>query len=198
MSEYSELKHLADAATQGKWCTDGARQVMSAESDQLNSGFVIVDCQGPDNLKNAAFIAAANPAAILALVAEIDQLKGLMPDWPPRPPDGEGLPRYGLRWNGPQQPLAVPMNDGYWTPWHLAHQLKAEVDSLTREADRQYTTIEAYRKDAERYRWLCERFGVTKLPCAIERIIDGDVYVADGKAAVDVAIDAAMSQGEQP
>lgn len=32
-------------------------------------------------------------------------------------------------------------------------QLKAEVDSLTREADRQYTTIEAYRKDAERWRF---------------------------------------------
>ncbi|KGU87250.1 hypothetical protein N005_01475 [Pseudomonas mediterranea CFBP 5447] len=65
-----------------------------------------------------------------ALLAERDQLKGLVPGYPPRPPDGEGLPRYGLRWNGPQQPLAVPMNDGYWTPWHLAHQLKAENEVL--------------------------------------------------------------------
>lgn len=30
------------------------------------------------------------------------------------------LPRYGIRWNGPQGPIAVPMPDGYWTPWHLA------------------------------------------------------------------------------
>ncbi|WP_433860676.1 hypothetical protein [Pseudomonas thivervalensis] len=130
MTDYTELRRLAEAATKSKWCTDGERQVMSAESDQLNSGFVIVDCQGPDNLKNAALIAAANPAAILGLLAEIDQLKGLVPGWPPRPPAGEGLPRYGLRWNGPQQPLAVPMADGYWTPWHLADRLKAEIETI--------------------------------------------------------------------
>ncbi|WP_085631482.1 hypothetical protein [Pseudomonas sp. R16(2017)] len=73
-------------------------------------------------------------------------------------------------------------------------QLKAEVDSLTREADRQYTTIEAYRKDAERYRWLSDKFGITNLPCAVERILGGDVYVADGKASIDAAIDAAMKE----
>lgn len=72
---------------------------------------------------------------VLALLAEIDQLKGIQPGFPPRPPEDEGLPRYGLRWNGPQQPLATPMDDGYWTPWHLADEL---------------------RKDAERYRWLRE------------------------------------------
>ena len=33
---------------------------------------------------------------------------------------GGGLPRYGLRWDGPDQPVAVPMDDGYWTPFHLA------------------------------------------------------------------------------
>ncbi len=45
------------------------------------------------------------------------------------------------------------------------------------------------REDAERYRWLCDKFGITKLPCALERIIAGDVYVADGKAGIDEAID---------
>lgn len=76
MGDYTELKRLAEAATKSKWCTDGWRQVMSAESDQLNSGFVIVDCQGPDNLKNAEFVAAANPAAVLALIAENERLAG--------------------------------------------------------------------------------------------------------------------------
>lgn len=57
---------------------------------------------------------------------------------------------------------------------------------------------ESLRKDAERYRWLCDRFGVTKLPCAVERILAGDVYVADGKPGVDGAIDAAMSKEAQP
>lgn len=30
------------------------------------------------------------------------------------------LPRYGLRWTGPDQFVCEPMPDGYWTPWHLA------------------------------------------------------------------------------
>lgn len=51
---------------------------------------------------------------------EIERLRGLKPELPPRPPDGGGLPRYGLRWNGPHEPVAVPMDDGFWTPWHLA------------------------------------------------------------------------------
>lgn len=54
------------------------------------------------------------------LEATCETLRGLKPDCPPRPPEGEGLPRYGLRWNGPSQPISVPMDDGYWTPWHLA------------------------------------------------------------------------------
>lgn len=49
----------------------------------------------------------------------------LRPELPPRPPDGSGLPRYGLRWNGPTSPLSVPMDTGYWTPWHLAAPLAA-------------------------------------------------------------------------
>jgi hypothetical protein len=44
------------------------------------------------------------------------------PCLPPRPPEGEGLPRYGIQWNGPKSPLSVVMDDGYWTPWHLANQ----------------------------------------------------------------------------
>lgn len=62
-----------------------------------------------------------------ALRAEVERLKGLQPGLPPFPPEGEGLPRYGLRWNGPQQPLATPMDDGYWTPWHLADALLASA-----------------------------------------------------------------------
>lgn len=46
--------------------------------------------------------------------------------------------------------------------------------------------------DAARYRWLCDKFGITKLPCAIERIIEGS-YVPDGKKAIDAAIDAAIA-----
>ena len=59
-------------------------------------------------------------AQIEQLQAECKTLRGLTPEPPPRPPEGEALPRYGIRWNGPGLPLSVPMDDGYWTPWHLA------------------------------------------------------------------------------
>lgn len=74
-------------------------------------------------------------AQLIEVKAENERLKGLQPGYPPRPPDGEGLPRYGLRWNGPQQPLAVPITDGYWTPWHLADQLKADSEALRKDLE---------------------------------------------------------------
>ena len=63
---------------------------------------------------------------------QVETFQGLKPAMPPRPPTGEGLPRYGLRWNGPSQPLSVPMDDGYWTPWHLA---QGECEKLREDAE---------------------------------------------------------------
>ena len=74
MSDYTELKALAEAATAGRWTTDGDCDVMSADSDQLNMGYLIGQCHGPDSRKNAQYIAAANPAAVLALIAEVERL----------------------------------------------------------------------------------------------------------------------------
>ena len=110
-----------------------------------------------------------------AMFAENERLIGLRPEPPPRPPEGEGLPRYGLRWNGPQQPLATPMDDGYWTPWHLANEL---------------------RKDAERYQWLRSR--------DLETISHGGVFAGItpqnmvlNEETLDEAIDAAMAKEVQ-
>ncbi|MCO7610951.1 Lar family restriction alleviation protein [Pseudomonas chlororaphis] len=112
----------------------------------------------------------------LALLAQLEQLRGLRPAIPPRPPEGNGLPRYGLRWNGPQQPLATPMDDGYWTPWHLANEL---------------------RKDAERYQWLRSR--------DLETISHGGVFagltpqnMVLNEETLDEAVDAAMAKEVQP
>ena len=69
------------------------------------------------------------------LRAECENLRGLMPEMPPRPPDGDGLPRYGLRWNGPGVPLSVPMDDGYWTPWHLAAAVSVAAGSVAVKAE---------------------------------------------------------------
>ena len=64
---------------------------------------------------------------------EAKRLRGLQPELPPRAPEGEGLPRYGLRWDGPNQPVVVPMDDGYWTPFHLAAvELRASSASASR------------------------------------------------------------------
>lgn len=68
------------------------------------------------------------------LRAEVERLRGAKPELPPRQPDGKGLPRYGLRWNGPVEPIAVPMDDGYWTPWHLA-----DAETRRGEIEREHT-----------------------------------------------------------
>jgi len=39
------------------------------------------------------------------------------------------LERYGIEWTGPKTPIAVPMSDGYWTSYHLAHERIAELES---------------------------------------------------------------------
>ena len=73
---------------------------------------------------------------------DIERLRGVTPEVPPRPTEGNGLPRYGLRWNGPHEPVSVPMDDGYWTPWHLADLLRAQL-------------VEA-QKDEQRLDWIIE------------------------------------------
>ena len=99
------------------------------------------------------------------LVAEIERLKGITPALPPRPPEGDGLPRYGLRWNGPSQPLAVPMGDGYWTPWHLASKAVDDyTDMLSRTSlecgerldamEKQLSERDALLRDAVKTPWL--------------------------------------------
>lgn len=37
------------------------------------------------------------------------------------------MQRYGIRWDGPTNPISVEMPDGYWTPWHIAN---AEIEAL--------------------------------------------------------------------
>lgn len=69
------LKSIALMATKSRWCTDGLNEVMSAESDQLNDGYIIADCQGPDRLKNAKYLAAASPAVVLELLGQIEHLE---------------------------------------------------------------------------------------------------------------------------
>ncbi len=63
-----------------------------------------------------------------ALAAQVEKLKGAKPALPPFPQQGgSGMPRYGIRWNGEYDPISVPMDDGYWTPYHLVEQQLTEI-----------------------------------------------------------------------
>jgi hypothetical protein len=92
---------------------------------------------------DAAFFANAR-ADMSRLLDEVERLRGIQPELPPRPPMGsdsdEGMPRYGLRWNGPKDPVSVPMPDGYWTPYYLAQY---EVSLLRKDLDDACKQIQA-------------------------------------------------------
>jgi len=48
---------------------------------------------------------------------------------------GAGLERYGIEWQGQENPISVPMNDGYWTPWHIAQLRITELEAQIRPAE---------------------------------------------------------------
>ena len=80
-----------------------------------------------DGIANAAIAEAAERLEELA--AQVEHLKGIKPELPPRPPQGDGLPRYGIKWNGEYSPITTPIDDGYWTPYHLATQHLREIQA---------------------------------------------------------------------
>lgn len=109
MTDYTELKRLAESA-------------------DLVGGYI----SAPDfeeiglNADDAAFAAAANPAAVLALIAENVQLKALIAD-------PEFPPKHARR-------LIAQLRQELSDLWPMHNSLKADNEAL--------------RQDAERYRWL--------------------------------------------
>lgn len=92
-----------------------------------------------------------------AALAQVEQLKGIKPEMPPRPPHGDGLPRFGIKWNGEYEPISTPMNDGYWTPYHLAQKHLREIQAEAGRAgfvagsNRIYMTVEDKYRAADQY-----------------------------------------------
>ena len=69
MSDYSELKRLSEAATPGPWVKTIDGVMPEGEKFGIFGNF------GSNNGEaNRGFIAAANPAAVLALIAEVEVL----------------------------------------------------------------------------------------------------------------------------
>jgi hypothetical protein len=170
--DYSELKRLAEEATPGHRSVDkdvhGELHVVVDGLDLATVG-VTTDINPS---ADADFIAAASPAAVLAMIGEIERL--------------ELEPAKHAR--------------------RLIDQLKAELEALRKAVhgesedlstgihgeNRDLSTIEALRKDAERYRWLrdsSEAFHSFYLSTPI--------WLAGAKFSrenVDSSIDAALSK----
>lgn len=69
------MKAAAEKASNGDWVKesgDGWEACCSA-NDQANGGFIIAHFEGPDAAENRAFVQAANPANILALVEALEK-----------------------------------------------------------------------------------------------------------------------------
>lgn len=69
------LRTAAENATPGEWCTDDYHGVIADAG--LNANYYIASCSGPDNRHNKRFIAAANPATVLALLDELEVVNEL-------------------------------------------------------------------------------------------------------------------------
>ncbi|HCO6447665.1 TPA: ead/Ea22-like family protein [Escherichia coli] len=70
---YQALRMAAENATPGEWCSDDYYGVIADAG--LNGNYYIALCPGPDKRANKRFIAAANPAAVLALLDELEAAK---------------------------------------------------------------------------------------------------------------------------
>ena len=67
---YQAVRLAAENATPGEWCADDYHGVIADAG--LNANYYIASCSGPDNRANKRFIAAANPATVLALLDELE------------------------------------------------------------------------------------------------------------------------------
>lgn len=151
MKDYSELKMLAEAttpqdfdsaqvATHEGWIecpTCGGEGSVDLGGDYLNYDNEALGVQfygiGDAHVKAEDYYRAANPAAVLALIAEVECLRAQ-----------HGRDSKELR------SLCQARDDARKD----RDQLKEEVERSTEREIMQLAEIEALRRDAERYRWL--------------------------------------------
>jgi hypothetical protein len=154
MTDYSELKRLAEAATPGKWTArtdDLGYAITTVGRFRIIVGSAPADDPEPD----AQFIAAANPATVLALIAENERLIR----------DAECAVA--------KQAHAEMIGDGFY---HASEKLKAEVEALRQAAglavllpqlDEALEDLELYGRHADQgYRKLKDWYRKVKLACA--------------------------------
>lgn len=81
--DHAELKRLAEGATPGKWIASvsglpewrNVEYFVESDHPGVNEGDTLVCTTNAPDSRDAAFIASANPAVVLALLSEIEGLK---------------------------------------------------------------------------------------------------------------------------
>lgn len=74
MTDYTELKRLAEAATPGPWYQHGG--IMQVLNDGCET--VCETFENDGDCPDAQFIAAANPTAVMALISDLDEARNGM------------------------------------------------------------------------------------------------------------------------
>lgn len=103
MTDIAKLKAAALAATPGSWTHDGCGGVCADVG--LNGCYFVAECEGDDWGSNSEFIALANPAAVLELIAaleakdaQIAELEARTVKLPPKV-DSSNVPFAAHTWN---------------------------------------------------------------------------------------------------
>lgn len=207
-----ELRRLAEAATPGrvydrlpeagggiKYHCFGDDGSVVLQVDHKNGEFGFI---GPRGEQDEAFFLACKPAAILSLLSELDSLHGAMDS----PDEITAVPADDYDTLRKQFMSLMAMANSkcrqvkHWRAqssyiqqqeiWKNAANVNAERDTnamLTDCLERAEAELEQYRKDAQRYRWLCDGNGYfmeEQMLC----------HVGNEKAKADAAIDEAIAE----
>ncbi|EPS1419330.1 hypothetical protein ASU64_23325 [Enterobacter hormaechei subsp. hoffmannii] len=68
------LREAAERATESDWIVDAHEgwHAVIPVADAVNGNYIIAEFQGPESKRNRDFVAAANPAIVLALLDELE------------------------------------------------------------------------------------------------------------------------------
>lgn len=207
MTDKTELKRLADAATQGEWTHFKHGVIKGGPAVKFANGSS--QCQiamtvGADWMRegeqgaNADFIATANPVAIKALIAENERVKSRLCVC--RDCGGHGEIYSGQStYQGHNQPPEPDMDVCGTCGGDGALGTVEDFEALAAERDQLKTENDALRKDADRYRWLRGQYwneSEIAVVCHPKKAVKLG-FDCPSEERLDCAIDAAMGKGEQ-
>ncbi|MFL1495073.1 hypothetical protein [Pseudomonas antarctica] len=150
MTDHTELKRLAEAAPEGPWFgpeyAPGTSYVFDVDLGTLLH-YESIDTEQDACLR---YVAAANPAAVLALIAENERLESERAELWRGKRDVEATRDTKSAVIAELKAQIAGLKTGYEAYERVNAELKAEVGSLTKEADTQYTVIEKLKADNDR------------------------------------------------